>query len=424
MFSRGNKEYFYRFKNTHQRGTLATPSTTDSDASMDQAMQDDIQQGDFEAIVLDTSVFDAQQLRLETGLLRRVAQFHDGAIRVLLPDVIAREVEAHLLAAAKEAQGALQRAVRLARNAGLLEQLEGGSVVDTLLDAVAAPATADSVAHQRLQDWIGQTGADVLRSGEHVSLDEVMLRYFDAKPPFSASGDKKHEFPDAIALLTLERWAEQQNTKVLAVSADGDWQRYGAQSARIVVVKDLTEALGAFQQHTARYACRRVGELLGEGDPIGLTQALEQITREQLAEKLSFGVYASSPYDFEQDRAQWSLQRIALPDTRIAARYFSAVDFTDGVLVIHVTYTAHLKVTSTFRYFDRDAQDQRLDIGIGTVVSDEQVELEALVSLDGKIPDHMTVKDIEILPASHLLELGDIKPDVLIVRGNHDIQIR
>lgn len=60
------------------------------------------------AIALDTSVIDAQQRNLEGGLLRRVEQFHrSDRVRVLIPDVVRREVEAHLTRDAAEARRSL-----------------------------------------------------------------------------------------------------------------------------------------------------------------------------------------------------------------------------------------------------------------------------------------------------------------------------
>ncbi len=53
----------------------------------------DCREPGWRAIVVDTSIFDAQQSDLESGLLRRVE--HDR-IRVLMPDVIRREAQAHL----------------------------------------------------------------------------------------------------------------------------------------------------------------------------------------------------------------------------------------------------------------------------------------------------------------------------------------
>lgn len=50
----------------------------------------------YNAILLDTSIFDAYGLRLEKGLLSKLSQFRKSPVEILLPDVIRGEVKAHL----------------------------------------------------------------------------------------------------------------------------------------------------------------------------------------------------------------------------------------------------------------------------------------------------------------------------------------
>ena len=64
-----------------------------------------------------------------------------------------------------------------------------------------------------------------------------------ASPPFEEPDKKKHEFPDAIALLSLEEWAEVNKTRILAVSCDRGWAAFAAESEWIVVDSDLASAL-------------------------------------------------------------------------------------------------------------------------------------------------------------------------------------
>ena len=51
---------------------------------------------EYGAILVDTSIFDRNGLRLEKGLLGKMAQFKKSPIEFLLPDVIKNEVKSHL----------------------------------------------------------------------------------------------------------------------------------------------------------------------------------------------------------------------------------------------------------------------------------------------------------------------------------------
>ena len=88
------------------------------------------------------------------------------------------------------------------------------------------------------------------------------------------------------------------------------------------------------------------------------------------------------------------------------------MDFTNGVLVIHVLFTARARVTSHIRCSQWDGIDREyLPLGNASIVTDETIEMEALVSLDGNIPDYMKIKDVEIMHQGHRLELGEVRPD-------------
>lgn len=388
---------------------------------MDEAIRQQIEANEIGAIALDTEVFDAKQLNLEAGLLRRVAQFANSAITVLLPDVIAGEVEAHLRQAASDAQGKLKRAMRQIEHARLLSLVDDAAPATQLLGQITDPAAATEVASQRLESWIECSGAVVLHASEHVTLDEVMLRYFDSQPPFAVSGSKKHEFPDAVALLTLERWAEQQERKVLVVSNDPDWVRYCATSQRLVLVRDLADALSGFQDQTASYAARRLAELLDEGDPVGLQAALLRAMDGQ-DDKVEFDVDADSQFEVEPEGADAHFTDVELPDAEWAAKVFEAVDYGDGKVFVQVTATALAQVSSYFRFRKWDGIDREyMPMGSGQIVTDERIDIEAIVTLGGQIPERMAIEAIEILPRTHHIELSDIEPDWMSDPENFDI---
>jgi hypothetical protein len=388
---------------------------------MDDVIRKQIKAKEIGAIALDTEVFNAKQFALESGLLRRVAQFADSEIAVLLPDVIAREVEAHLLQAASDAQGKLKSAMRLVENAQLLSLVDDVTSVMQLLARTILPAVATEIAKQRLATWIEHTGAVVLRAGDHVTLDQVMLRYFGAQAPFAAIGPKKHEFPDAVTLLTLERWAEQKECKVLVVSNDLDWVRYCATSTHLVLVRDLADALSGFQDQTANYAARRLAELLNEGDPVGLQAALLLALSNQDG-KIEFDVDADSQFEVELQSVRASFIGIELPEPEWATNRFEAIEHGEGKVFVRVEAIALAQVSSFFRFRKWDGIDREyMPMGRGQTVTQEGIGIQAIVTLGGQIPDRMTIEAIEILPQTHHIELNYIEPDWMSEPDSYDV---
>jgi hypothetical protein len=84
--------------------------------------------------------------------------------------------------------------------------------VDHGLVAADAPCLADldwrAIAQQRVTRFLQEIGAEIIRV-TNVRTSDVVDAYFQLAPPFSAAGKNKAEFPDAIALMSLERWEGQ-----------------------------------------------------------------------------------------------------------------------------------------------------------------------------------------------------------------------
>lgn len=80
----------------------------------------------------------------------------------------------------------------------------------------------------------------------YVDAQEVFADYFSTKPPFSAAGAKKAEFPDAFVLKGLLRYCtENPDAQVLVISSDSDWRNTLSGNAQIEMVNTLKDALVA-----------------------------------------------------------------------------------------------------------------------------------------------------------------------------------
>ena len=78
----------------------------------------------------------------------------------------------------------------------------------------------------------------------YVKAQEVFADYFSAKPPFSATGAKKAEFPDAFILKGLLQYcAKNIDAQILVVSSDADWKKTLLNHPQITLVGTLQEAL-------------------------------------------------------------------------------------------------------------------------------------------------------------------------------------
>jgi len=359
------------------------------------------------AIALDTSVFDAQQRNLEGGLLRRVEQFHrSDRVQVLMPDVVRREVEAHVQRDAAEARSGLARSVRMAARAQLLssDALEQLRVIEYQMDE---PALA---ARMRMEGWLAGTRAEVLDVAARVDMRTLFDRYFAAQPPFAESSKKKHEFPDAVALLALEHWAGEHDTAVLVVSTDADWQRFCTAHPRLLWTNNLGGALAAFQDERAQFAADRLAETLVEGLDGKLAQALLAAGR-SFARQIGVGLDVRSAFDFT-----WTydvhVEAIRWPATDGVLDECEAIDHRDGKVVVRVKGALQTKIAVYFTFSAMTgAGNGTVTVGGSTMVFDDEIPCGMLVTVDGDTSHRVTVRDIEFLPTAHRIAVGEITPE-------------
>ena len=81
---------------------------------------------------------------------------------------------------------------------------------------------------------------------EYPCPNAVFEKYFNKKPPFSEK--KKNEFPDAFVIESILDYIEKNDCTLLVISNDGDWNDALKEQEKVVIVKDINEALEKLQK--------------------------------------------------------------------------------------------------------------------------------------------------------------------------------
>lgn len=141
----------------------------------------------YDAILIDTSIFDGNGLRLETGLLGKLRQFKKTSMDILFPDVIRNEVQSHLEKKIKVSRSALEKSINDAGDHLFFD----GSALNEAKKLLIASDEIEELAQSRLESFVSATGALEIDCNEYVSVGEVLGQYFSNQPPFSETGKKK-----------------------------------------------------------------------------------------------------------------------------------------------------------------------------------------------------------------------------------------
>lgn len=351
----------------------------------------------YDALTIDTQTVFHSSFNFETGLLGQLRQFKEGPTKLVLARVVQREILRNLIQKTEEAHQAVQASLKKAAEYGL---------------PGAPPAEADpkAVARARLQKFIDAAGGAVI-DYDTVKLTDVMDRYFKPAPPFAASGKKKNEFPDAVALLSLEAWAVANGKRILAATGDSDWAAFAKTSQHIDVVSELSDAL-ALLQEDAEQARKIVSELLtrietSDGD---LRSEFEQGLDRAMPGYVPYGE-AESFHSVEVDQVDLVYKDFELKGPA-GEPVFEVVQARPDRLVAQIALTMKVEAQGSFSFSAYDSIDKDY-VGLGSAQAEIDVDLDAraLVTFDQDEDGVWELSEVELIEDWNTINFGYVEPD-------------
>jgi hypothetical protein len=378
----------------------------------EQCLRTAVATGLIKAITLDTSSFEQHSLRLETGLLKQLNQFASSSIVFVVSDVVKSEVIDHLASKTEEAQRNLDKGLRAATE---FWRPIDPSLVSDFRSQVIGGLNPRQVASQRFSDYERSTAIEIVGPGEHTSIDLIMQAYFQCRPPFATSGKKKNEFPDAVALFSIEAWAELNSTKVIVVSRDNDWKDYCCQSERLILLEDLARALGIFQLDDATEICQHLSHRALSGEISELNELIKAAINDEL-EAIELSPLASSNFRYEHDYTTFDLQSFALKGPAEGGPVFQAINYEDDSIVVEAVAIADVSIKFEFSFYTYDSVDrEEISLGGGSATVDEQLTFRLILTLYGNLAHLGGDVDIDeaeaTLTSKTVLNCGEIEPD-------------
>lgn len=366
---------------------------------------------EYGAITIDTSIFDDKGLNLESGILKTLEQFRGKPSYLVLSEIIVREIHAHLKKKAKDARSSLVKAIRQSRTSLSVNEQSAEVATKALV-----PEIDDSeVAKRRVEVFVNNTGAEIVPATGRVELNEIIKKYFNAEAPFEESGKKKNEFPDAIALMSLESWAKEHKTKILAVAKDGDWKRFGEGSEYIDVIEDLAEAISAFQPHSSAVDyCTNLAMLLPDEEPENIYQLIDQYLSEQVSE-IDLYPEATSQFFYEPDCVEVVLERFEFVTKEDGSALLQPIQGQNNTLIVEAKVIIVASASSTFSLSVRDSIDKDyVPIGSSSANTEIEFEAEVLLTFEGDFDgaeEDIELIDLELLSHPSDVDFGEIEPD-------------
>ncbi len=360
---------------------------------------------EYVAITLDASIFDRYHCKLNSGMLKALEQFKGAPLKLIISDVVLREVEGHIVRNIKNAKQSAKKAFRDFENVGVIDE-EGKSEFNKMMEGMEEV----SMAKKSIEDFVEHTGLEVISSSEFVGMDSVVDRYFNGRPPFS-KGKKKSEFPDALALLSLEGWASDKGGKVLIVSADNDWFEYSEISDSFAFRKDLAEALSEVQPiNNALKYCSKLEMWLTSGPFEGLIRAVYDLVASSVI-NLEFHPVADSQfyvegeiYDIENHQVDFDELTNLVP-----------VRASEDELTVKARFLLFSTAHAGFDFTVYDKVDDSNDYLGGTVESVEfDLDVDVIITISGDFMDEnpdVKLEELSVVNYDPAINFGYVEPD-------------
>jgi predicted nucleic acid-binding protein len=197
-------------------------------------------------IFLDTSVYVQESYRFSgTSLGKLAGMSSDDELRLVVPEIIQQEVAYKLRETAEEHAAKILTALdsniigligdKDKKLVGLDFQIDQEKLVESIAatwERFRVRCNAESIPHA------------------NIDLSGVVASYFDARPPFG-KGRKRNEFPDAFAVASMVRFAEDNPGRpIYVVSRDNGMLEAFRNDARFMCHKELSEVLDKYNRHT------------------------------------------------------------------------------------------------------------------------------------------------------------------------------
>jgi PIN domain len=369
-----------------------------------------VRAGQFRAITLDTSIFDAQGLRLESGLIKQLEQFRDSSTKLILSEVVREEFLSHLIEKARDAQKEVEKSLKQAKEHWRVEDQK----IEVIKKTIFGEQKAQEIASERFSQFVEATSLEIVEAQDYVMIGDLIQKYFQAKPPFSETGKKKNEFPDAIALMSLETWANKNQTKIIVVTSDNDWKNFCKGSERLLAIDDFAGALGLFQLQDADDICRYLSERYQKGELEDVKESISNALEYRISD-LDICPEANSAYVYEHESTEITFNGFEFKLLEPPNLIFRPVKFDDESLVVESKLNVDVNVECSFSFSVYDSIDGD-DVPMGTSSTSIQTNLDVdiLVSFIGdldKVGAEVEVEDVEIEITIPDVDFGMIEPD-------------
>jgi len=366
--------------------------------------------GEVSFFSLDTDLIQSAGYDFDKGALNQLPKQLPTAMQLQLTEIVTSEIVDHLLEPVLEdARHFTKAATELTRRAQVKM-----SAIQELFVGLQVEESARKLFRERVEAYaLRCRGAILPIEGDGLAA-EMFDRYFAKKPPFGARKDKKSEFPDAMSLILLERFAHEQKTLGIVASGDEGWNAFASSSPYLYCVRsidDLAKLFADAGEHGERISACVLAAAKDHHSPLRALVSDALAKHVEDAEWTVDDIYSSGSTRVEANASDASLFEFSIANDQIEVWSLEDEPST-WVVEIEVVATAAVDVEVTHYVWDSiDHEEMRLKSDILSL--DREFEVKVYLTCanvrDDAPPDEWEV-DVEIAAGHYGIEVGEVDP--------------
>lgn len=371
-------------------------------------------------VALDTEVFYKFNSNYDSTACRNLIKFvREERIRLLLTSVNLHEVKGHIKEKAQSISLSINKFLKdlnqydfKPSEHSIKSQVpSNGSLLNTFKKKVNDIAPSCEKIYQELlnpfEAFLKEAKFEVIEINR-VSTDKVFENYFSCIPPFR-TGKKKSGFPDAFALLALQKKAEDKEKMIYIVSGDSNWKFFCTltENTDLVYFEDVYKLLD------------KINEDINEdndSDDFGKCYELYEDKKDEIKEEIrkNFPGLKFSLY-LDDSAIKWGSEKIEVLVNSVDIIYCSLININDlddfdvnqllvtFELVANIHYDANITYISLENeFYDREEGRYGGSEQINIIIPQSCVlEVEVTLAMSRGKDDTLccpVIKDININP--------------------------
>ncbi len=342
------------------------------------------------AITFDTCSFKELKYAFSFSPLRKMNIFKEMGLKVVMSEVVINEVKFHLQNEFNDYATKINASFK-----GIVKSTNKRQ--DEFSDFFDYIKSCKNETFNIVDNFINNIATDIVKINDFKSLDDVFKMYFSNIPPFGTSKERKNEFPDAIAIKSIEQWGKSNSKKIIAVTSDKGWVEFCEKSSTVYVVKNIIELLNLYEDNSAFFAVELKQYLLSETGKHILESIFEAF--KEGIEETSFDVDNNSSDRSDCDVGEVTVE--SFDDFSFFKIFIEGVN--DNIYDVSIFGTVNVKAELFVDFFVWDSIDREMiNMGGKTYYQNESLSCNMSLSFE-KINSNWNIMCIDTINIESLL---------------------